>query len=516
MPESAMTTEPPATAPLSSDRRFLVALSFPGEHRQLVGQIAAALVQLLGGQERVFYDKYFEEELARENLAFYLQDIYQEKAELLVIFLCSCYVQKNWCGLEWRAIQDLMAGRNDRPDRMFLRIHEGKVPGFFHNIDGYLDVEGKTPDDLAASIVKRLRLALAHLSGLGGAPAPGGSHVPVKAPPPGKQDTDTAVQGLAALSDLLTSPAVQEAVTEYQEELSESSNRINNLTRYKAVHDHLHSLQVHCYRPVLEEFRRFPEKPVDWDQLEEYGNNLENVVLALDEATGEDCFSETEQDKLKSTVKTLQRSRTDLASAIKQKDLKQLKTAAQGMLSVLRNQPDYFSISLGHLARELHLERLAQAMRGLHQKLRGQFLDPDKLAQFGAGTEALERLGKELIQLIDNHDRWQEFDSTLRLVEGDPEMIEQLRQGTWEDLKVKSQRLNSGGEESWEAEIREKTDELDVALQTQPADKFFFAFQKYRNWVVQRFYRVDRDLLKLCAKLCRVGVPLDTILGRDQ
>jgi hypothetical protein len=40
---------------------------------------------------QIFYDNRFKAELAQPNLDTYLQDIYHENAELVVVFLCGPY-----------------------------------------------------------------------------------------------------------------------------------------------------------------------------------------------------------------------------------------------------------------------------------------------------------------------------------------------------------------------------------------------------------------------------------------
>jgi len=136
-------------------RRFKVGLSFPGELRALLDPVAEALGQKLG-RERVFYDRFYEAELARPNLDVYLQSLYHDESEIIVIFLCSDYARKEWCGLEWRAVRDLIKSRRDA-DVMLLRADSSPVPGIF-SIDGYIDVTGRTPDQLAHLILARLSM----------------------------------------------------------------------------------------------------------------------------------------------------------------------------------------------------------------------------------------------------------------------------------------------------------------------------------------------------------------------
>src|SRR5262245_58470320 len=71
-------------------KRFQVALSFAGEHRNFVEGVAEHLRRNLE-RNRVFYDRYYEAELARPNLDTYLIDIYQSDTDLIAIFLCSNY-----------------------------------------------------------------------------------------------------------------------------------------------------------------------------------------------------------------------------------------------------------------------------------------------------------------------------------------------------------------------------------------------------------------------------------------
>lgn len=103
----------------------------------------------------MLYDKFYEAEFARPNLDVYLQGLYHDEVTLNVIFLCAAYNQKEWCGLEWRAIRDLIKQR--KPDIMFLRLDEGDVAGVF-SIDGYADIRDRTDEEAANLILERLRL----------------------------------------------------------------------------------------------------------------------------------------------------------------------------------------------------------------------------------------------------------------------------------------------------------------------------------------------------------------------
>jgi hypothetical protein len=142
-----MSDSPPAK------RRFRAALSFPGEHRSRVENIANMLAARLG-RERVLYDKWYEAEFARPNLDIYLSKLYHDESDLIAVFLCQEYNEKEWCGLEGRAWRDVLKHKEDER-LMFLRLDQAGVPGVY-SIDGYLPIREMSAEAVAAAILQRL------------------------------------------------------------------------------------------------------------------------------------------------------------------------------------------------------------------------------------------------------------------------------------------------------------------------------------------------------------------------
>ena len=134
---------------------FDVALSFPGENRSYARAVADRLSLLLGRQ-RVFYDEYYKSQLARPNLDTLLQDIYRNRSRLIVAFLCTAYQTKDWCGIEFKAIRDILKQRDDSKV-MYVRHDAGHVDGVF-STDGYIDANMHTPIEVADLIIERVRL----------------------------------------------------------------------------------------------------------------------------------------------------------------------------------------------------------------------------------------------------------------------------------------------------------------------------------------------------------------------
>jgi hypothetical protein len=134
---------------------FDVALSFPGEVRATVEQVAAELERRIGPRA-YFYDNNFVSQLARPSLDLLLQDLYRNRARLVVVFLGTDYQRKDWCGIEFRAIRDVIMER-EHNRIMYVRMDDGPVEGVFRT-DGYIDGRRFTPAEIAGFIEERLTL----------------------------------------------------------------------------------------------------------------------------------------------------------------------------------------------------------------------------------------------------------------------------------------------------------------------------------------------------------------------
>ena len=86
----------------------------------------------------------------------YLQKIYHDDAELIVVFLCEDYNNKEWCHLEARAIRDLIKKRKD-DEVMFVRLDDGVVDGVF-SVDGYVSASNRSGFEVAQVILERLAI----------------------------------------------------------------------------------------------------------------------------------------------------------------------------------------------------------------------------------------------------------------------------------------------------------------------------------------------------------------------
>jgi len=134
---------------------FDVALSFPGEIRDFILPIVAELEKSVGPNS-YFYDNNYKAQLARPALDLLLQNIYKDRSKLIVVFLCEKYQEKNWCGIEFNAIRQIIfAKQHDKI--MYIKMDNGLVEGVFQT-DGYIDGRIHNAKEIAEFIKTRIEL----------------------------------------------------------------------------------------------------------------------------------------------------------------------------------------------------------------------------------------------------------------------------------------------------------------------------------------------------------------------
>ena len=87
---------------MSESKYYDVALSFAGEDRAYVEQVAVALD---AAGVHVFYDRLEEANLWGKDLYSYLDEIYRRKARYCIVFISEAYGQKLWTNHERESAQ---------------------------------------------------------------------------------------------------------------------------------------------------------------------------------------------------------------------------------------------------------------------------------------------------------------------------------------------------------------------------------------------------------------------------
>ena len=139
----------------TSTKRFRIAFSFAGEKRAFVKATAQILAERLG-EDKILYDKFHEAEFAYANLAFDLPSLYKKETDLIVTVLCHDYKQKEWCGLEWRAIFSMI--KSNQSKKVLLSRFDFVEDEDLNGLAGFIDLDEKTPELFVTRILQRLAI----------------------------------------------------------------------------------------------------------------------------------------------------------------------------------------------------------------------------------------------------------------------------------------------------------------------------------------------------------------------
>jgi TIR domain len=143
------------TTDSESPFRFDVALSFAGEDRNYVDNIAA---QLRERGLRVFYDKYEQATLWGKDLYEHLDKVYQQEARYCVLFASEHYARKVWTTHERRSAQ-ARALNNKEEYILPVRFDDTEIPGLRPTI-GYVDTRSTTPDEIIDLILQKAQQSM--------------------------------------------------------------------------------------------------------------------------------------------------------------------------------------------------------------------------------------------------------------------------------------------------------------------------------------------------------------------
>lgn len=136
---------------MSNSKEFEIALSFAGEDREYVDQVANLL---RNSGVKVFYDRFEEANLWGKNLYDYLTEIYMDKALYTIMFISDDYSKKLWTGHERQAMQ-ARAFQENQEYILPVRFDETPIPGVLPTT-GYIDISSKSSEEFVEIIHKKL------------------------------------------------------------------------------------------------------------------------------------------------------------------------------------------------------------------------------------------------------------------------------------------------------------------------------------------------------------------------
>lgn len=342
------------------------------------------------------------------------------------------------------------------------------------------------------------------------------------------------VQGLNALAVLMQLPEVQKSVTTFRIVFEAACQQIDIIANYKALHDLLHRLELHCHNGIVQESKRLSENSKTLDSLIEHGLPLRNLlrgIQKIEDSTVLDNLIDhdlTLQNLLRGiqkiaaieTISThdeqwltdLQKAQIELHTATEKGEIEYLRRCIWLLNRVLAIQPSRINIQLAAAAQSLRLPNLVNTMQSIVEKLADANLDQEKLQQFQQGVKSLGALNSQLTTLVIEHDNWQIFDLELRRIEANLEQDINELEMSWPDLLERTKGLLNPSNDQWIVTFQQDSQDLDTALKGQDPLITQRCFRVYCRHAKEHFYQVDLALKRLCDELREVGGAIASVL----
>jgi hypothetical protein len=212
-------------------------------------------------------------------------------------------------------------------------------------------------------------------------------------------------------------------------------------------------------------------------------------------------------------IDELQGACDDLHVGVESLDHARLRSAVRRMNRILATRPELINRGLIHVARDLPLEHLAQALAGVRGNLPRDDSGGANGQQVKEGEEALADIARQLTSLVEDHDAWQAIDVELRRLDGALDWNPPEFEFSWGDLKRRVELLCGGETADWARTLSNAAAGVETALANAESPRLRYAFAMFRRHVARRFWEVDFTLKTLCDDLRQLDQPLAQLVS---
>ena len=135
--------------------KYDVAISFAEQQRPQAFRLAK-LVRV-AGFNRVFYDRFYEDELWGKDLTRYFEDVFARDSRYCVIFVSQAYLERMWTNFELQMAVSRALELKGNEYILPIKVEtSSKLPGGPAQI-GYQSLEQKSLQEIADLLIKKLR-----------------------------------------------------------------------------------------------------------------------------------------------------------------------------------------------------------------------------------------------------------------------------------------------------------------------------------------------------------------------
>jgi hypothetical protein len=320
--------------------------------------------------------------------------------------------------------------------------------------------------------------------------------------------------GLNALCQIIAQmgdPSVRGTVGRFRADFETTREKIGTLAKYKALHDHLHVVQIQFLGQIVDAAALFRQSAAQFKSLVRYAVQIHGCAArARKGALGLPSYP-----REASWTDDLDRAGKQIEEALNGTDDAPLQKAIVTLRGVLAEAPRINSL-LTVTAEDLRLEQLTRAMREIRNTLDRSPAGGDgslPVREFREGLEGLQALEPRLAGLVQEHYEWQWLDKEFAVADSQQADTAEDRFPRWADLRTRLARLcDLSPEKDWAKELSALAIELEAAGAAPDRLQFDNKYIKFRTVASDRFFNVDAELLELSAQLSDMVTPLDHLL----
>jgi hypothetical protein len=319
-----------------------------------------------------------------------------------------------------------------------------------------------------------------------------------------KLDVASAKTGLLLLKDLMTKPAVADAVSRSKEVIANTYRQLRKLELFKTIHDALHYIEIQCLQPIQAVGHTSRIRP---HKISFTGQTL-RIRKAIQDPEINSALRDDIMDQLEVSTAAF-----EVAAAAPGSDT--YATLVSGLNGLLSSLPTRLDAGIVAAAEELNLDRLVELMKTVRSVLPAAVPEHDsELEPLVQAIDALKSLRDELALRVQEHTRLQRLDSKLRTVCIGGTAPGALG-GEWVRIKLVRSRLVPPFSPELSAQNNDLVPQesgVEAAVGRGDGQAALELLEEYFSSVRSVFQTVDTSLKAFCMELSDMSQPLKIIL----
>jgi hypothetical protein len=179
---------------------------------------------------------------------------------------------------------------------------------------------------------------------------------------------------------------------------------------------------------------------------------------------------------------------------------------------VLSVRPSQLNTDLRENVRAMNLGELFRSLIGLQDRMVELKVSPDDVRNFAAGGRDLGRLNRELNDLMNQHNSWQDIDNRMRQVEVSLTTGDRMLTFSWKSLSEQLRAQLDAVDPMYVEDLKGSLDDLTAKVSGGTREEKEDAFFSLRSVTQRWFYALDQTLLDRCGELIPIEAALNAIL----